>query len=186
MLIGREPGLERGEHRLEVLGAVVEVLRDLVLLLRRRASSSALGDAVGPAVELAPTRSRRSPCTWAGASGTCWATASQTSAKFQPGIASPSVGRRRDRIAVDVLDRTVKSDYVAGDGLRAAARRRPAPARGAGVAGRAPGADRAAAGRGRLRRAALAAAVGARRRPDPPAPHRRGAGRGRACGGPAT
>ena len=48
-----EAGLEGGEHRLEVLGAVVEVLRDLVLLGRPGVEQRA-GDAVGPAVELAP------------------------------------------------------------------------------------------------------------------------------------
>ena len=52
---------------------------------------------------------------------------------------------------------------------RCPVRRRSAAGRGAGLARRAPAAERPPAGRGRLRGTALAAAVGARRRSDPPA-----------------
>jgi hypothetical protein len=50
-----EPGLERPERALEVLGRVVEVLRDLVLLDRARVEQRC-GDAVGATVELRPGR----------------------------------------------------------------------------------------------------------------------------------
>ena len=55
---GDEAGLEGGEDGLEVLGAVVDVERDLVLLLRGggvgpRVEDRA-GEAVGPPVHLAP------------------------------------------------------------------------------------------------------------------------------------
>jgi hypothetical protein len=46
-------GLERREHRLDVLGAVVEVLRDLVLLGHADVEQR-LRHAVGSAVELPP------------------------------------------------------------------------------------------------------------------------------------
>ena len=49
-----------------------------------------------------------------------------------------------------------------------------------------PVAERPPAGRGGLRRAALAAPVGPRRRPDPPAHHRRGASAGPGCAGRRT
>src|SRR2546429_9961030 len=65
--------------------------------------------------------------------------------------------------------------------LRAAAGGRSAQARRAGVARRASQPERARAGRLRLRRAALAEAVGTRPRPPPAAPHR---GRAEASQGP--
>ncbi len=52
---GRQPGLERAERRLEVLGRVVEVLGDLVLLGDAGVEQRG-GDAVGPPVELGPRR----------------------------------------------------------------------------------------------------------------------------------
>ena len=50
---GHQPGLEHREHRLEVLGPVVEVLRDLVLL-RGAGVEQRAGHAVGPTIELGP------------------------------------------------------------------------------------------------------------------------------------
>ena len=52
---GRQPGLERAERRLEVLGRVVEVLGDLVLLGDAGGEQRG-GDAVGAPVELGPRR----------------------------------------------------------------------------------------------------------------------------------
>ena len=51
---GHEAGLERGEHRFEVFDPVVEVLGDLVLLAKAVVEQRA-SDAVGVAVEVAPT-----------------------------------------------------------------------------------------------------------------------------------
>jgi hypothetical protein len=48
-----QPGLERPEHRLDVLGAVVEVLGDLVLL-RGAVGEELGGHPVGPPVHLGP------------------------------------------------------------------------------------------------------------------------------------
>ncbi len=50
---GRQTGLEGGEHGLQVLRTVVEVLGDLVLLLDTGVEEG-LGHAVGPPVELCP------------------------------------------------------------------------------------------------------------------------------------
>ena len=65
------------------------------------------------------------------------------------------------------------------DGLRVATGRRSAAGGGARVDRRPPGAERRRAGAGRLRRAAVAAAVGPRRRSDPPGADRRRGGAGR-------
>ena len=79
------------------------------------------------------------------------------------------------------LDRAVKNRAtVAAVDFELPRRRRPAPrSRCATWLAAQPDADRPPAGRGRLRRAALAEAVGPRRRPDPPDHHRRGAAAGR-------
>ena len=173
MLIGRQAGLERGVHRLEVLGAVVEVLGDLVLLLARR------------------RRGRPGRCRWRGGRSP----ATRCDGRPGPGRwrraaagPRPPTRRRSSNPASFPLDRR----WTVGDptvltgrssnrlrcrgGLRAAGGRRSAPPRGARVAGRQPVADRPPARRGGLRGAALAEAVGPRRRPDPPDPDRRGAG----------
>jgi hypothetical protein len=51
---GTSAGLEQAEHALEVLGAVVEVVRHLVLPLPAPPCSRVCGDAVGAPVELRP------------------------------------------------------------------------------------------------------------------------------------
>ena len=88
-----ERDLERGEHRLEVLGAVAEVLGDLVLACDAGVQQCP-GHAVGPPVEV-PPREPAVACICAGASGSSSATVSHTSAKFQPPITAPGSSARR-------------------------------------------------------------------------------------------
>ena len=120
---------------------------------------------------------RRSPCTCAGASGTCSATTSQISAKFQPGICSPSVVCERPVMlagAASALTGSVKSRATlppwtsscrrttirAALEVRAWLAEHPAPT----------GRELAEAG---YVAPHWPRAVGPRRRPDPPAHHRR-------------
>ena len=139
----RQAGLEGGEHRLQVLGAVVEVLRDLVLLLPRRRRAGA-GRCRWPAGRTPPRTPVGRPGPGPGRRAPAAATVSQTSAKFQPGHVDPPTdcGRAGRAYRRDRSDRPVKSGYVAADGLRAAARTTtPAALDGAGVARRAPEPD---------------------------------------------
>ena len=75
---------------------------------------------------------------------------------------------------------------LTGDGFRPSCRRPPPPRDGSSLAGGPPRGITPGAGRSRLRRARTGRTVGARRRPDPPADHRRRARPRPASAGRAT
>ncbi len=99
------PDLERGVERLEVLGAVRQVDRDLVAGLQRRPTARG-----GVRAESRGRRThahviRRSPQTSASRSGTIAATPSHTAAKLHPGTRGSVLRFRTGRTAARPADR---------------------------------------------------------------------------------